>query len=981
MNEASSFCIHHSAISSWVLERLQAMKDEQILLVRDSLRLLPEADGAVHRFANENGFTVIVASTNLVFRELFEKAIVSKETKKLLLIDRAPARRRAHASLTKAPPPFYPDLLSRTSETARIDISLRQFLIEKTGDPNWPQESNDPRFARLITGSMEAVLDAHAGLRVAHPTRFTDHDFKTIVAYSALGVPEAAFKRPMARSYWRICLIGYPALEELDSLAPEIAHSIRGELRNAPAPFCWIADSPPELIVRAFYLSTILSQHVEHWKLLLTSIDPDLKAFSEMDTALVRKAATELVSIDPQRAHRDLQEVEASLPKDALNLILLDQLKVTANGRFAEVIENEQYSSLIRSLALLVALDSLLSDAPLHAAHEKVARALFGEPDDRKDIFIDERPSPAWENLKAAYRLTRSILEIRDALDGAVKNLNVKPTIELSFEWFRSLWNDRRVSRLEYYLSALERLVVSSDFLPRSPNDLPSPFFGALDRIRQRTGALREETQKVLAGVNARYQELIAAKYKSWVAADSSEIRLTSQFLRRCVKPHWDPQTERAMVFVFDGMRYDIWDELVRPIFEDRMEIITDYPAASLLPSETHISRKAIFAGTFPDSFDSRSGEDTLLKEAMKREFGYEGDVEVVAPEGMGTGETVRYRAGNIEFFIFELCDKELHKIPVKTLPDGRSVPGRPLAFMYQQHIKDIIDTEVMAIIRGLSPDTKVFVVADHGFGAIGRERIRVETTWLNEPTDCFYLNAWLRQGLKDAGAPRKVRDNVLEFPVAELRMPDSVEAYDRSENRSWQKKFASIIFPRTGYALARPNAHFNPDAYSHGGISIQEMLVPMFVMRVKAPEEGLLSLGSIAGPSDLIEGEEAEFRMLVQLTQSHKNREIRVEAQAVYQNKEGTAPIPNQVQYVSAAGGKIVFRFIPDAADASDEERKTGVMERTLRIGVTYREAQRMVRKAQTFRFSMRLNSEKIVRRVPAHLGKILGLTPRSMK
>ena len=386
-----------SDVNNWLISRLELIKDNKCIIVRDSLRLVPEAEGSLHRFANENGFTVVVASTNLVFRELFEKAIVSKETKKLLLIDRAPARRRAHASLTKAPPPFYPDLLSRTEEMARIDISLRQFLIEKTGDPNWPQEANDPRFARLIATSIGAVLKAHASLRVAHPTRFTDHDFKTIVAYSALGVPEAAFKRPEAKSYWRIGLIGYPALEELDSLAPEVARSIRDELRSAQAPFCWFADSPPDLVVRAFYLSTILSQHFEHWKLLLASIDPYLKAFSEMDMALIREAAPELVSIDPNRAHRDLQEVESSLSKDALNLILLEQLKLVGNGRFAEVIENEHYSTLIRSLALLVALDSLLSDAPPLASHEKISRVLFAEPDGMKDLFIEQRPSSAWK--------------------------------------------------------------------------------------------------------------------------------------------------------------------------------------------------------------------------------------------------------------------------------------------------------------------------------------------------------------------------------------------------------------------------------------------------------------------------------------------------------------------------------------------------------------------------------------------------------
>jgi len=90
-------------LSSWLIDRLEEMKDEQILLVQDPLRLLPETDGAVHRFANENGFTVIIASTNLVFRELYEKATAAKDTNKLLVIDRAPVRRRTHASMTKAP--------------------------------------------------------------------------------------------------------------------------------------------------------------------------------------------------------------------------------------------------------------------------------------------------------------------------------------------------------------------------------------------------------------------------------------------------------------------------------------------------------------------------------------------------------------------------------------------------------------------------------------------------------------------------------------------------------------------------------------------------------------------------------------------------------------------------------------------------------------------------------------------------------------
>jgi len=109
------------------------------------------------------------------------------------------------------------------------------------------------------------------------------------------------------------------------------------------------------------------------------------------------------------------------------------------------------------------------------------------------------------------------------------------------------------------------------------------------------------------------------------------------------------------------------------------------------------------------------------LKEAygLTREFNYSGDAEVITPDTAATGETVRFRAGNFEVYIFELCDKELHKIQMKTLPDGREVPTRPLAFIYQQHLKNIIDTEVMAIVRNLAPGTKVLVTADHGFGRV----------------------------------------------------------------------------------------------------------------------------------------------------------------------------------------------------------------------------------------------------------------------
>src|SRR5262249_21103662 len=324
---------------------------------------------------------------------------------------------------------------------------------------------------------------------------------------------------------------------------------------------------------------------------------------------------------------------------------------------------------------------------------------------------------------------------------------------------------------------------------PRAAADLPPAFSEALDRIKKRVQAVAEELQQQLDDVNRRFQEVVVAQYSSWLAGDG-EVRLTSQFLHRCVKPNWGAQLEKAVILIFDGMRYDIWDELLRPMLLDRMDVLEDYPAAALLPSETEVSRWALSAGTEPASFWPRKAENVHLQESLQREFNFSGQVEVVAPEGAGTGETVRYRAGNLDVYIFEFCDKELHKISVKTLPDTREVPSRPLAFLYQQHLKSLIDTEVMAIVRRLQPGTKVFITADHGFGRVHRERIWLESAWLNEPHDCSYLNAWLRQSLDEVKAPAKVRSNVWEFPVAALRMPSAEEARDRRTRTNWQKHY-----------------------------------------------------------------------------------------------------------------------------------------------------------------------------------------------
>ncbi|MGH2479780.1 MAG: PglZ domain-containing protein, partial [Ktedonobacteraceae bacterium] len=256
-------------ILNWVLRKLEALREEQTILVCDPLQLLAERENAIHTFASMYGFSVIVAATNLAFRDLYEQVQADPEITRILVIDRTPQSRRGALSVTKAPALFYPDLLECTAPAARITLDLRHLLGEFTHDQDWPQQTNEQHYAVLIKAHLPEVLQAHTNLRVAHATRFSDDDFHMIVAYAALGIAGNAFTRLTASDYWRVGLLGQRELSQIEVLTPEIARRMKDLLAKAPAPFCWFGLYDPDIVLRAFYLSVILAQHVPNWKLLL----------------------------------------------------------------------------------------------------------------------------------------------------------------------------------------------------------------------------------------------------------------------------------------------------------------------------------------------------------------------------------------------------------------------------------------------------------------------------------------------------------------------------------------------------------------------------------------------------------------------------------------------------------------------------------------------------------------------------------------
>ena len=150
-------------LEQWVIDQLNPLKGEKLILLADPQRMIRAGARAVDGWAKANGFTVLFCSGNLALREMYEN-LRDESSAKIILVDRTRGKTKL--------PLFYPDLETRCKARARLTITLRDFLVEKTGDQRWPLLVNNRNLSRLLIDNLQLTLKAHSQLRDADEDRF-----------------------------------------------------------------------------------------------------------------------------------------------------------------------------------------------------------------------------------------------------------------------------------------------------------------------------------------------------------------------------------------------------------------------------------------------------------------------------------------------------------------------------------------------------------------------------------------------------------------------------------------------------------------------------------------------------------------------------------------------------------------------------------------------------------------------------------------
>ncbi|MFO7868423.1 MAG: PglZ domain-containing protein [Bacteroidales bacterium] len=333
---------------------------------------------------------------------------------------------------------------------------------------------------------------------------------------------------------------------------------------------------------------------------------------------------------------------------------------------------------------------------------------------------------------------------------------------------------------------------------------------------------------------NASFSKYIQKQYISWMSGASEDRPLLSPgLLKEKVFPHLNHSPERPTVLlVLDNLRYDHWMTL-RTFFYEYFFIESEDLYCSILPTTTQYARNAMFAGFMPLDIEKRyphiwkndededgknNSEEELLRAHMKRlgiqESLYYKKITAIHP-GKNLLDIVHQITHHaLSVIVYNFVDTLSHARTemdmIKELAGDESA-YRSLIQSWFQH------SVLYDVLKELSKHTcKLCVTTDHG-------SVRVQRPVQVVGDRSITKNLRYKSG---RALKYKTKD------VFEIRHPE--DAHLPASHLT-----SSYIFANNHDFFAYPNsfnhyARYYKNTFQHGGISMEEMIVPCIEMSAR---------------------------------------------------------------------------------------------------------------------------------------------------
>ena len=328
---------------------------------------------------------------------------------------------------------------------------------------------------------------------------------------------------------------------------------------------------------------------------------------------------------------------------------------------------------------------------------------------------------------------------------------------------------------------------------------------------------------------NQTFAKYIRKHYEQWIAQPDTRPLMSPDIFKRCVFPRLS-KGRKVFLLVLDNFRFDQWRVLSGELAED-FDIDEDL-YYSILPTATQYARNAIFAGLMPlqirelypelwvdeeEDEGKNLNEQQLIQSQLARfrrreAFSYHkindsSQVDKMLPQILNAQTPLSVLVVN---FIDILSHARTESKMVRELA-GTESAYRSITLSWFRH------TPIKELFRRLaSMDYDILITTDHG-------SIRVSAPTKVVGDRNVNTNLRYKLGRTLSYNPREVYE--VKKPAAlQLPQPNLSTAY---------------IFATGNRFFAYPNNYnyyvqYYKDTFQHGGISLEEMLVPLVTLRPK---------------------------------------------------------------------------------------------------------------------------------------------------
>jgi CheY-like chemotaxis protein len=331
---------------------------------------------------------------------------------------------------------------------------------------------------------------------------------------------------------------------------------------------------------------------------------------------------------------------------------------------------------------------------------------------------------------------------------------------------------------------------------------------------------------------NHAFAKFLEKNYTDWLSNKTPDRPVQSHnLIKEKVFPLLNDD-KPLFVILIDNFRYDQW-KVLQPVFEEYFRVDKDEIYFSILPTATQYARNSIFSGLLPTEIEKKYPKYWVNEDEEGTKNNYEG--ELLGELLKRYGRDIRYSyykvlnmtygrklveslpnlmVNKLNFIVYNFVDMLSHARTemeiIRELADDEKA-YRSLTMQWFQH------SPLLDIFRFLAEkDVNVVITTDHG-------SIRV-----NNPVKILgdrNTNTNLRY---KTGKALKYEHN----EVFEVRNPS--DAFLPRMNVS-----SNYVFCRNDDFFAYPNnynyyVNYYKNTFQHGGISIEEVMIPFIVMKRK---------------------------------------------------------------------------------------------------------------------------------------------------